>query len=295
MSVTLKSHLWAHLQLQTSAFLVALEQQLLVDGIIFSVGFIFIWMLIPWICFLQHLQEFLCCYSWIVLLQSVSWWKDKRCLLPLAQRHLPGPLSSVVLLYCGLSTSTTCLQAFVNSSKIIKQSCRGTRCLFFPAQVFADFPWCPLRHRLSRQVWQLRCLMHQILSVSLQWCEKLWKTWLASLSHSSHSCAFLTRIWLKQRQKEEARELFYMMLEVRLLLNTILNLLLLLRLMFEAGGLNYVYASLDLSPQNVLTELWTCPLSGWHWIKQSQAIQVQCESLSVLCKCDIWLNNGQRW
>lgn len=201
MSVTLKSHLWAHLQLQTSAFLVALEQQLLVDGIIFSVGFIFIWMLIPWICFLQHLQEFLCCYSWIVLLQSVSWWKDKRCLLPLAQRHLPGPLSSVVLLYCGLSTSTTCLQAFVNSSKIIKQTCRGTRCLFFPAQVFADFPWCPLRHRLSRQVWQLRCLMHQILSVSLQWCEKLWKTWLASLSHSSHSCAFLTRIWLKQRQK----------------------------------------------------------------------------------------------
>lgn len=49
--------------------------------------------------------------------------------------------------------------------------------------------------------------------------------------------------------------MFYMMLEVRLLLNTILNLLLLLRLMFEAGGLNYVYASLDLSPQNVLTEL----------------------------------------
>lgn len=105
-------------------------------------------MLIPWICFLQHFQEFLCCYSWIVLLQSVSRWKDKRCLLPWAERHLPGPLSSVVLLYCGLSTSTTCLQAVVNSSKIIKQTCGGTRCLFFPAQVFADFPWCPKRRRL---------------------------------------------------------------------------------------------------------------------------------------------------
>lgn len=37
-SVTLKSHLSAHVQLQTSAFVVALEQQLLVAGTIFSVG-----------------------------------------------------------------------------------------------------------------------------------------------------------------------------------------------------------------------------------------------------------------
>lgn len=75
------------------------------------------------------------------------------------------------------------------------------------------------------------------------------------------------------------------MLEVRLQLKTIWNLLLSLPSMFEAGGLNDVCASVDLSPQNVLTELWTCPLSGWHSIKQSQAIQVQHESS---CALQVW-------
>lgn len=106
------------------------------------------------------------------------------CLFPLADCQLWGPCFSVVFLHCGLTGSTECLQAFVTSSKIINQTCRGTRCLFwffFLLKSLLIFRDVQRDKDLKRKVWQLSCLMSQILSISLKWCEKLRKTWFQLL------------------------------------------------------------------------------------------------------------------